>query len=510
MTDPPPSSLNDEASRIRMTESEWQDLRALVHHVAGIRLSEAKRVFLASRLRKRLRATQSRSFREYFQIVSRAGLDVSEHQELVNAVTTNKTDFFRESEHFEILHRWLSEPSQGLAKAKGRGLRIWCAAASTGEEPYSIAAVLQAWLTKREWGLAQVAASDIDTAVLASARRAVYDKGSVEVVEPLWRERMFVQGSEQYSHVYRIRRDLREHVHLFQQNLVLPDWEIKGRFDAIFCRNLLIYFDRATQEKVVRHLLTYLEPHGLFFVGAAESLNGLGLPIQTAGHSVYRLAESKSLELHGRSVTVAPVSAVRSWIPRGHARDSHGSRSSSGTEQPSPTQISLQPESQHSAEAFAQLNVDDVYIHRSGWLHCYLQNAVLIVVCDATNRRSLVAQLTIQSDPTVVENLRGTLSSWIKRAVHDGKELDLFAKVVGSFSSVEVSSTAQIPFVAAITELGIRVSAVRHYRSDVRIWLNGAQGRILVQSDDSDDEPLSVTGDPSGADLSPRTATARD
>src|SRR5512133_2291499 len=279
-----------------MTESEWQDLRALVHHVAGIRLSEAKRVFLASRLRKRLSATGSRSFRDYFQFVSRFGVELSEYQELVNAVTTNKTEFFREPEHFEILYRWIGQPTPRVEKAKARGLRIWCTAASTGEEPYSIAAVLQAWLSKREWILSQVAASDIDTAVLGSARRAVYDESSVELVEPLWRGRMFVQGHDEYSRVYRIRRDLREHVHLFQQNLVLPQWEIHTRFDVIFCRNLLIYFDRATQDRVVRHLLQYLEPHGLFFVGAAESLNGLGLPLLSVAHSVYRLDESKPVE----------------------------------------------------------------------------------------------------------------------------------------------------------------------------------------------------------------------
>lgn len=306
-----------------MTESEWQDLRELVHQVAGIRLSEAKRVFLASRLRKRLSATGSRTFRDYFKFVSRFGVELSEYQELVNAVTTNKTEFFREPEHFEILYRWLSQTSPEVEKAKARGLRLWCTAASTGEEPYSIAAVLQAWLAKREWVLTQVAASDIDTAVLGRARRAVYDESSVELVEPIWRGRMFVQGRDEYSRVYRVRRDLREHVHLFQQNLVLPEWEIHSRFDVIFCRNLLIYFDRATQARVVRHLLKYLQPHGLFFVGSAESLNGLGLPLLSVAHSVYRLDASKLLAQPESLFGTAPESerstkhldASCSWQP---------------------------------------------------------------------------------------------------------------------------------------------------------------------------------------------------
>lgn len=283
-----PSLIEDELPQgTPLSESEWRDLRGLVYESSGINLSEAKRIFLVSRLLKRLRATGISSFRRYFQQVTAAGQQSEEYQHLVNAVTTNKTNFFREQQHFDILSRWLRSASPQVKRAKAEGLRIWCAATSTGEEPYTIAAVVRDSLSPEEWARASILASDIDTAVLATARRAVYQASSVDAVEARWKTKMFVPGSGDFVSQFRIRRELREHVVLFQHNLVQPRWQVGDGFDAIFCRNVLIYFDRPTQTRVVRQLMERLGPEGLLFLGYAESLSGLAVSARAVAHSVY-------------------------------------------------------------------------------------------------------------------------------------------------------------------------------------------------------------------------------
>lgn len=273
--------------RTKLSDSEWMDLRGVVRSHAGIKLSEAKRVFLESRLHKRLRATKTRSFREYYNLVARAGVGSEEHQQLINAVTTNKTEFFRERAHFDVLTRWLRSPYPEVLRRRREGLRIWCAATSTGEEPYTLAAVLREVLDDFEWSRLSIFASDIDTSVLAMARRAVYDESALATVDRSWRMRMFVRGHGSYRDQYRIRRELRERIRFFQLNLMQDIWPQQGLFDAIFCRNVLIYFERPTQEQVVRRLLQRLAPHGLLFLGHAECLNGFSISTQAVAHSVY-------------------------------------------------------------------------------------------------------------------------------------------------------------------------------------------------------------------------------
>jgi chemotaxis protein methyltransferase CheR len=266
----------------------------MIHDSAGIKLSEAKRVFLVSRLLKRLRATGARSFRDYFTLVRRSQAYTGEHQQLVNAVTTNKTDFFREREHFQVLARWLEDVSPDVLHARTSGLRVWCAAASTGEEPYTIATVLREHLTASEYDRASIVASDIDTQVLEVARRGVYDQSAVEALDAGLRTKMFVHGSQQYQGKFRVRRELREKVRFVQQNLVTPDWRVGSSFDIVFCRNVLIYFDRATQQHVVERLLERTEPYGLLFLGHAESLNALSIAAKPVAHSVYARVERGS------------------------------------------------------------------------------------------------------------------------------------------------------------------------------------------------------------------------
>ncbi|HEY5957571.1 MAG TPA: protein-glutamate O-methyltransferase CheR [Polyangiaceae bacterium] len=281
-----PAPLTGNSIRTQLSESEWQDLRTVIRQDAGIKLSEAKRVFLVSRLLKRLRATGTKTFREYFRIVTQQGGASNEHQQLINAVTTNKTDFFREPEHFVVLADWLK--SSIAQAAKTRGVRIWCAASSTGEEPYTIAAVLRNNLSAHEWARASVLASDIDTAVLATAHRGVYQSDAVQAIDRMWKTKMFVQGTGERHNEYRVCRDLREHVTFMQVNLNHSMWNVGSAFDIVFCRNVLIYFDRPMQERVVTRLLEKVNPEGLLFLGHSESINGMAVSAQAVAHAAYR------------------------------------------------------------------------------------------------------------------------------------------------------------------------------------------------------------------------------
>jgi chemotaxis protein methyltransferase CheR len=436
-----------------MTESEWQDLRTLVHSSAGIKLSEAKRVFLASRLGKRLRATGLGSFRTYFEYLTGSGCEHPESQELVNAVTTNKTEFFREATHFDVLSQWLDSPSPQVRLAKERGLRLWCAAASTGEEPYTIAAVLDAHLSDWEWNGACVMASDIDTAVLRTAHRAVYDEAAVDVVAPLWRSSMFVQGTGDYRDKYRVRKGLRDHVRLFQQNLVASEWHVQGSFDAIFCRNLLIYFDRNTQVQVVQRLLGHLAPHGLLFIGAAESLTGLGLPVQSVNHSVFARAGSGLPTQLGRTTLRAATHPARSRERR----------------------------PPHFPQQSRRLEPGDFQVLDKDWQFSELHESTLIMIHDKSLRSSLIGHVTLESESDLAKTLGERLVRWHSPSAATARTRQLVAKIVGSSSTVAEAMCGS-PAYRAITSLGIHVEAVRRYPTDVRAWIDAAAGRILVSN----------------------------
>lgn len=287
-------------SEIRqLTNSEWESLRGLVHETTGIALSNHKKVLLASRLGSRLKELQLASFREYYKRLTVGDPAGTERQAFINAITTNKTHFYREPNHFEVLSNWLKSNEPAIAEARARGLRIWCAAASTGEEPYTIADVVRTNVSSADWNRTTIVASDVDTRVLAKAQEATYDiEPLAELAEPV-RRRMFVKVSSPGQTKLQVQADLREHVKFTQLNLIEPTWAIQGPFDIVFCRNVLIYFDRSTQLDVVRRLCARLEPHGLLFLGHSEGLAGMELKLETVAHTVYKTTkESQSHRIY--------------------------------------------------------------------------------------------------------------------------------------------------------------------------------------------------------------------
>ena len=280
---PEPPAAMAGAREFAYTARDFGKVRRLIHSHAGIALGEGKSELVYSRLARRVRTLGHEDFASYIAL-----LDDDAHPEwefFVNALTTNQTDFFREAHHFPIL-------VEHLAKASGRPARVWSAASSTGEEPYSIAMALaeaQGTLSPA----VEIQATDLDTAVLETARSGVYAADRVAGMEPARLKRFFLKGRGMREGHVRVRRELGELVTFGQLNLRDASWNMEGPFDAIFCRNVLIYFDKPTQREVLGRLAARLADDGLFFAGHSESLLHVADLFVPCGRTVYRKAGGK-------------------------------------------------------------------------------------------------------------------------------------------------------------------------------------------------------------------------
>jgi chemotaxis protein methyltransferase CheR len=278
----PAAGLSDEdgfaAREFSYTAEDFERLRRLIRARVGIALNESKHNMAYNRLVKRLRALQLGSFREYLAI-----LDEEQHpewQHFVNALTTNLSHFFREEYHFPIL----VQHAQGLGRSP---LRIWSAAASTGEEPYSIAiALCEAYGTLHP--PISVLATDIDTAVLEAAQKGIYSLERVQQLEPERLKRFFLRGTGANQGYARVRSEVARLVDFRKLNLTDSRWDIEGPFDAVFCRNVMIYFDKPTQHALLQRIGRVLAPDGLLFAGHSESFLHAADLFKPIGKTVYR------------------------------------------------------------------------------------------------------------------------------------------------------------------------------------------------------------------------------
>jgi len=250
--------------------------RDLIYQVSGITLADNKRVLVRSRIGKRMRMLGLIEPVEYLHRVERdhSGVEIGE---LIDAISTNVTSFFREPRHFELLGGVLRDRSPG-----GR-LRIWSAASSTGEEPYSIAMTLCDAGADR-WGDARILASDLNQQVLETAMAGRYADEVVSALEQSYRRRFF----QRHGDAWRVDDRLRQLITFRRLNLSKPPFPMRGPFDMIFCRNVMIYFDRQVRSRLLQALVQLLAPDGLLFVGHAESLTGFDLPLTTVQPTVYR------------------------------------------------------------------------------------------------------------------------------------------------------------------------------------------------------------------------------
>jgi len=249
-----------------------------IYKFSGIRLPEAKREMVYARLSRRLRALGIGSFDDYVQFLE---LEPAEWEHCTNALTTNVTSFYREEHHFRTL------ALHARAHAGEAAFRVWSAGCSTGEEPYTLAMCLAEALGDAPF---EVLATDLDTQVLATARQGVYPLQSVLKLPEERQKRFFQRGTGRHEGRARVRREIAARVEFRRLNLMDAEWPVEPGLDAIFCRNVMIYFDKPTQARLIERFATLIRPQGLFFAGHAESLLDNGRHFRLRGQTVYELA----------------------------------------------------------------------------------------------------------------------------------------------------------------------------------------------------------------------------
>ena len=265
-----------ETREFPFTVEHFRLISARVYEFSGIRLPEGKREMVYARLARRLRALGIASFDDYVKFLE---LEPAEWEHCTNALTTNVTAFYREEHHFGIL----AEYARATARP-GETFRVWSAGCSSGEEPYTIAMCLAEALPG---GRFEVLASDLDTQVLATARQAVYPLAAVLRLPEARQKRHFLRGSGRHEGRARVRPGIASHVQFMRLNLMDAEWPVEPGLDAIFCRNVMIYFDKPTQRRLVERFAALLRPAGLFFAGHAESLLDQGRHFRLRGQTVY-------------------------------------------------------------------------------------------------------------------------------------------------------------------------------------------------------------------------------
>jgi chemotaxis protein methyltransferase CheR len=270
-------------SEFALQDSDFRHIVKLVMDTAGIVLSEKKRAFIHGRLGRRLRMLGLSDFAEYCRLLESPDGDDERHN-LINAITTNHTSFFREPYHFDYLSKTILP---ALVEARGNGpgrLRVWSAGCSTGEEPYTIAMTLRGYQPSlADWDV-RVLATDLDTNVVAHAAAGIYDAERLESIPAPYRKRYMTEQQDGRAFM---NDELRSLIMFAPLNL-LENWPMRGPFDVIFCRNVVIYFDKPTQRRLFDRYADMLKPNGWLFVGHSESLMSVTSRFDLVGRTIYR------------------------------------------------------------------------------------------------------------------------------------------------------------------------------------------------------------------------------
>lgn len=291
-----------------MHQKEFLAIRNVIREFCGISLSEIKKGLLRTRLRKRLVELELNSFEEYAELLCSKKSGDAEFQVLVNCVTTNKTDFFREPHHFEHLRlHALPDALEARRKRGEKKLRIWSAGCSSGQEAYSIAITVAEFLQDRpEWDI-KILASDIDTECLAQAQLGRYQAALVDGLPLHLKKKYFLRGTGEATGQVQVRPELNDLIAFRQINFADQSWPIQAEFDFIFCRNVIIYFDRDFQEQLLRRFTNYMLPHSRLFLGHSESMNWLP-ELEALGQTIFR--QKKIEDAKSTSVTKPIVKRI--------------------------------------------------------------------------------------------------------------------------------------------------------------------------------------------------------
>lgn len=277
----------------KISDREFQQFQQLVYREAGIWLSPGKVALLTGRLAKRLRHHGLKTFTEYYAFVSESA---EERVKMLDEISTNETHFFRESQHFELLKsavfpQWLREFDEGR---RGRKIRVWSAGCSTGQEPYSLAMILLAHFPPAAGWEIEIIATDLSTRALGIAKNGVWPAKGASEIPAEYLKAFMLKGFGEQAGKIKAGPELRSLVQFFRVNLNSSGYPFVGKFDLIFCRNVLIYFDDRSRDSIVRRIVSSLSPSGYFFVGHAESLHRMGDVLSTYVPTVYKLTRQTS------------------------------------------------------------------------------------------------------------------------------------------------------------------------------------------------------------------------
>lgn len=276
-----------ESGGVTLTKSDFTRLSEFIYNQVGIKMPPAKKTMLEARLQKRLRNLNIASFGAYCDFLfSSEGLQ-QELVQMIDLVTTNKTDFFREPDHFEYLAKFVLPQWMDERRGNGR-LNVWSAGCSTGEEPYTLAMVLEEFAEEVPDFSYSIMATDISTRVLERARTAIYDEEHVIPVPMALKRKYLLRSKDRSKGLVRIVPELRGRVSFRRLNFMEEEFGLRERLDVIFCRNVIIYFDRQTQKKLLHKFIDNMVPGGYIFMGHSETLNGLDLPLLAVHPTVYR------------------------------------------------------------------------------------------------------------------------------------------------------------------------------------------------------------------------------
>ncbi len=265
------------------TEKDFNYLRKVANEYSGITVSDDKYDMYYARIAKRVRSLGLNDFSEYCKYLKNN--HQKEFTNFINSITTNLTSFFRENYHFEYLESHII-PEHKKNHASKKSFRIWCAAASTGEEPYSLAITLAENFNLNTWDI-KFLATDIDSDVLNKARNGVYESQRISNLSVSRKNRWFRKGTGENKGVVRVDEELRELISFKRLNLI-QEWPIKKKFDIIFCRNVFIYFDGPTKEMILERFYDLLNDDGYLILGHSESIHSINTDYKAVGHTIYR------------------------------------------------------------------------------------------------------------------------------------------------------------------------------------------------------------------------------
>ena len=276
---------------IELTDKDFKTISSYIEKTVGIRMPAEKRVMMQSRLVNRLKALGFKTFSDYIDYAFYKDTSGNEIILLTDALTTNKTEFFRENDHFQYLSNAV------LPELANRGVKIpniWSAGCSSGEEVYTLSIVLREFMRihRGAFNSYHLFATDISTKVLDKAVNAVYDEATVADIPLEQKKRYFLKSTDRKNPKVRVKPELRSCVSFRRLNFMDPAYNINETFNAIFCRNVLIYFDKPTQEAIISKLIRNLETGGFLFLGHSETILSMNLPLQTVAPTVYRKTES--------------------------------------------------------------------------------------------------------------------------------------------------------------------------------------------------------------------------